>query len=99
MKVTIDEQDMIVDGVQPDTPVQLSTSKKLKQFEKYQALLKSKQEVPLKNAVEDVYKIPGRAGTKYKTNFEISYKTSEAPSKESTRRWIGWSAHWNSNAR
>lgn len=43
MKVTIDEQDMIVDGVQPDAPVQLS--KKLKQVEKRQAFLQSKQEV------------------------------------------------------
>jgi len=90
---------MIVDGVQPDAPVQLSTSKKLKQAEKHQAFLQSKQEVPLKNAVEDVYKIPGRAGTKYQTNFEIAYKKSEAPSKESTRRWIGWSAYWSSDAR
>jgi hypothetical protein len=92
MKVTIvDEQNMVVDGVQPDG-VQLS--KKLKQVEKRQAFLQSKQKVPYKIAVEDVYKIPDRARTKYQTNLQISYKTIsyktfEAPSKESTRRWIG----------
>jgi hypothetical protein len=56
MKVTIDEQDMIVDGVQFDALVQLSTSKKLKQVEKRQAFLQSKH--PLKNVVENIYKNP-----------------------------------------
>ena len=75
---------MIVDGVQPDAPVQLSTSKKLKQGEKRQAFLQSKH--PLKIAVENIHKIPDRAGTKHQTNFEISYETSEAPNEEPTRR-------------